>query len=342
MNKSRVTLNRTFAFICLSYIILFCVLPLGCSEKPKEKVETTPATKTASKPEKPKYDFPDEIYGDPKIWIEPRIQFVWEHPDDGGLRSIWSMKMDGTDVRRAVGPDLLAIDPGKKYAINIKPVRSPDCRYIAVAVTDFITYDVAHYTIIDLKTKTKKMFPLDPVPPYFNWTRDSRSLLFDSSEGDLKYDVITETLGQTPEVLSQGFYLINNDQQILALDYKALKFYDRKGNFLNKVELPIKENFRANEHSISADKRYLQISIRGVHYYLIKLEPPYTEMIYFDGDKYPLSNFVFLPGDQKLVGDFYNRKGLSMLKLEDRTLKVLDHAELKSGFLYMSLINYQR
>jgi hypothetical protein len=58
------------------------------------------------------YEYKTEQWNDPEILSTPRLQFTWEAPDakhetGKNLSSIWSMRLDGTDLREVAPLELL-------------------------------------------------------------------------------------------------------------------------------------------------------------------------------------------------------------------------------------------
>ena len=330
-----------------NYLVLIWMLVLqamvalaGCNDKGKDTKAAVSerATSEQETQKKPKYDFPDEIYGNAKIWSEPRIQFVWQHPDDK-YQSIWSMKTDGTDVRRAAGPELLSIDMGKRYAINSRPVRSPDNRYVAVKVSNFSDYDVSHYIIIDLKNKTRKVFPLKGSPPCFVWTKDSQSLFF-YADTMYEYHSATQHLTKPPTILANGLYLIDDDKLFLGLGYRELEFYDRQGRLVRKVGLPVKEDIDIRGHKLSPDEKKLKLMCgTGVYHYIINIEDNFSVLFFSKYDQYDLAVSTFLPNQDKLFGDFANYRKVAIFDYKKKQFEDLELAHQGIMYGYLTTIN---
>ena len=330
-----------------NYLVLIWMLVLpamvalaGCNDKGKDTkaAVSESAVSEKEKQKKPKYDFPDEIYGDPKIWSEPRIQFVWQHPDDK-YDSIWSMKTDGTDVRRAAGPELLSIDMGKRYAINSRPVRSPDNRYVAVKVSNFSDYDVSHYIIIDLKNKTRKVFPLKGSPPCFVWTKDSQSLFF-YADTMYEYHSATQHLTKPPTILANGLYLIDDDKLFLGLGYRELEFYDRQGRLVRKVGLPIVGSIKNRGHRLSPDGKKLKISSdKGRCHYIIDMADDFNVVLFSKWDQYNLTMCTFLPNENKLFGYLNSDNKMCVFDYSEKKLIELEDIDNSLSYGYMTTIN---
>ena len=74
------------------------------------------------------WDYPDERWDASDMQKEARLQFVWAAPDEK-TPSIFTMKLDGTDIRRVIGPERLFTGDAKY--LQQTPVRSPNRRFVA-------------------------------------------------------------------------------------------------------------------------------------------------------------------------------------------------------------------
>ncbi|WP_316858009.1 hypothetical protein [uncultured Cohaesibacter sp.] len=124
----RMRLKKSVLLIWLVACIAALLFGVGCERKQETKSKAA-----AEKVEKkPVFEFAgEEIYGDPEIFSTPRLQFAWRAP---GLKSkeLWSMRLDGSDLRRVVKAALLYSK--NATAISHDPVRSPDNRYIVLSM----------------------------------------------------------------------------------------------------------------------------------------------------------------------------------------------------------------
>jgi hypothetical protein len=116
------------------------------------------------------YEYQTEVWNDPDVLSTPRIQFTWAKPGLGEYytdEGIWSMRLDGSDIREVVSPEVLFNRP-RLNSIKSRSAmpRSPNNRYIAVALGN-------KNKIIDLETK--EVIELSPAKytPYFQWMPDS-------------------------------------------------------------------------------------------------------------------------------------------------------------------------
>jgi hypothetical protein len=198
-----------------------------------------------------------EVYGDKKIFDQPRIQFVWRGPNRDNAE-IWSVKIDGTDLRLAADAGLLYEgNTDIELSVVFKPVRSPNNRYILVNINDDKTNDIAIH-IIDLKNKTNKEIIHDGevFGLKYPWVSDSQSFFYieyhkgtlsryylesDKIESIRKTSYAQQYVQQTAEIISEIF----NDEFVQ---------WDFKGNELKRVSLG--ENVHNTTHAVSPDGSY--------------------------------------------------------------------------------------
>ena len=156
--------------------------------------------------------FPEEPY-DPKSAQEPRLQFIWQAPGQD-RQGIWSTKLDGLDIRRTVAPDWLY--SGEVRSLEQTPVRSPDGRYIACVGNDKAGNQLRY--LIDRKARSvKTMAPNTNGAAHFNWTPDSRHVIFYGDFDLWDYEVETGTLKKLPMIYSTSLHLIDNGQRTAAV-----------------------------------------------------------------------------------------------------------------------------
>ncbi len=195
------------------------------------------------------WTYPDEQFDDPEIRREPRVQFVWRAPDE--LRdSIWSINLAGSDIRRVAGPELV-YGSGIQTLSDI-PVRSPDRRYIA-CVGDNASGDQVRY-LIDLKARTVRIMKEAAGIAYFNWTPDSRHVLFYGDIKLWKYEVETGSVTEEPMIYSRGLYLVRGG--FIAVRVGEIAFYSREGKLQRSVAHPYKN---ISEHRLSGDETLLML-----------------------------------------------------------------------------------
>src|SRR3990172_4132833 len=226
----------------------------GCRRGEPQAAESSPQEQPAEATPKVT-QYPDEIYGDREIFKEPRIQFVWS-PSEDDRRTIWSMKLDGSDVRQAVGRALLFSGDAKVLANYVVPVRSPDGRYIACAGKDG-NGDEFRF-LVDLKEKKVRTMMKAGSAADYNWTPDSRRVIF---YGDLslhQYEVPTGKLSEFPMIPSEGLHLVDQGRRFVAVEDKTITYYDASGKRLKRVPLPFTAD---RHHAVSPDGRRLALTV---------------------------------------------------------------------------------
>lgn len=186
-----------------------------------------------------------EAWDDAEALSEPRVQFVWKAPKESGNQSIWSMNFDGTDMRQVVDAQLLDT-PTKSYIDRRNALsRSPDNRYLAFMAN---TPKGHERRIIDLKTKEVMVWKDKSMYAMFNWLPDSKTILFDTIDGIIEYDVTTKT-GKNikPRFKIDGdlhfFTLIDNGTKVIASvrakddmrEYNGYIFELESGKLLKEV-----------------------------------------------------------------------------------------------------------
>jgi hypothetical protein len=234
-------------------IALLCLLATGIvfsCQKQKQEEERERPRQEEEQPAEPRplklgVDFHEEVFGDPTIFNAPRLQFWWEPP--GTKRySAWTVRLDGSDLRRTADEKLLYLGD---ETITQDPARSPDNRYLI-----FPTMNHKHEKIlIDLKERTRKVIAEGGGRPSFQWLPDSTGVLF-YLDGDLiKYEVATGKISMQPEIVSYDFYLLPEKNQIAAIRAGRVEFYSWDAKLLRTVEIGWDFSFSRNAGTISRD-----------------------------------------------------------------------------------------
>ncbi len=204
------------------------------------------------------FELKREIYGDPDIFDQPRIQFSWHGPNREKTE-IWSVKIDGTDLRLAVDANLLYPKDGN---LGLQPgfntYRSPDNRYILVMLGEYSVSYVAVY-IIDLKSQTRKKIE-DTQHAFlirYPWVSDSKSFFYLRGEtGSLsRYYLESEKIESIKETSSKSFYVQQTAEIINQIGIKDLIRLDFNGNELERILLG--EKINNHFHNISPDGQYV-------------------------------------------------------------------------------------
>ncbi len=257
--------NKYFLKALLSTLLL--VTFYGCGESP----DSSDNEITKQEREEPKelkeweITFPAEPpYDDKEFWSEPRIQFVWfrhlKENDWTQTPEIFSMKLDGSDIRLALGSDLL-LGP-EKAVMNHPPVRSPNNRYIVASLSSKKHY--LYKVLVDLKTKERTIIAKGGAAPDFNWTPDSENIIFYLDDYMKNYNVKSKKLTDRPIIYSLGIYLLNDGKTFLATEKEGYRLHNFNGTLIEKITIPGRE---VTEHNyLSADNKYLYFYDGGPAY----------------------------------------------------------------------------
>jgi len=267
-----------------------------------------------SMPEKPpqKTVYKEEIYGDPDIFSEPRLQFVWQAPTEEKY-TIWSTRLDGSDLRRVLPPDLLFTKGGVIFHL---PIRSPDNRYLAVSLDSSEVMGTIKM-LFDLKEKTATELGRGAYVPDFQWTSDNKYLYYYNGDGFWKYDVKSKMNHDTPVIYSRGLYILN-DNRFVALHSDHYTIYSEEG----------KKLFHKDIHGGAVSKFVQAVAKDGSMIFclidcntnpfniLFNLNNP--EDIYFKSFDSDYSNLVFGPQNKRL---YYSNSVVCYLDLTTRKEK---------------------
>jgi len=150
------------------------------------------------------YKLEEEVWDDPAVQSEPRAQFMWSGPEtdkygeDNKLGGIWSMRLDGTDLRRVVGFDVLYTPIKGSFNGGVSFKRSlGGGRYLAYAIlTDTPQGGYQHERrVIDLETKEVMVIPSEAFgKPEFEWLNDHILLFVDVGVSMMQFDVKTRKI----------------------------------------------------------------------------------------------------------------------------------------------------
>lgn len=255
MKQNNQTLKTLLAGILISS---FMMIFAGCGDSSESNKKQT----TAQEQEEPKelkeweMTFPPELpYDDKEFWAKSRIQFVWhrkKHPKDYPPDAeIYSINLDGSDIRLAASSELIGGPNGS--GLLREPVRSPNNRYIAVGLGG--GKRGFHKAIIDLKTKERIIMVEGGAIPEFNWTPDSKNVIFYVDDYMKNYNIETRILTDRPIIYSLGIYLLNDGEIFLATDKEGYRLHQFDGTLIEKVRIPGLEMTERN--LLSADSKHL-------------------------------------------------------------------------------------
>ncbi len=257
MKQSNIVLKTLLsALLPLSLLIGFS----GCGESPAPE-EKQSAEQNQEEPKELKeweMSFPAEpSFDDKEFWSEPRIQFVWARKkseiDRAPDEEIYSMKLDGSDIRLAADAKLIGGPNGA--GMTRPPVRSPNNRYIAMTLGG--DENGLHKALIDLKTKERIIMVKGGAIPEFNWTPDSKNVIFYVDDYMKNYNTETRALTDRPIIYSHGIYLLNDGNTFMAIDENGYRLHKFDGSLIKKIKI---YSERVTEwHHLSPDNNYLYV-----------------------------------------------------------------------------------
>lgn len=195
-----------------------------------------------------------EIYGDPDIFDQPRIQFVWRGPKRDNAE-IWSVKIDGTDLRLAADAQLLYQgDEELGMHTHITPMRSPDNRYILVNMHKVRSF----FHLIDLKEGTSKKIhdSRGNLLISYPWVSDSQSFFYQrAADSTLSRYYLKNGQVETIRKSNNISQYVQQTAEIIS-EFTGNEFvqWDFKGNELSRIYLD--ENIHPSIHSVSPDGNY--------------------------------------------------------------------------------------
>ncbi len=203
------------------------------------------------------FELKREIYGDPDIFDQPRIQFSWHGPNREKTE-IWSVKIDGTDLRLSVDAELLYPE-GEDLGLQpgFSTYRSPDNRYILVMLGKYRVSYVAVY-IVDLKEQTRKKVE-DTKHAFlirYPWVSDSKSFFYlrDKTESLSRYYLNSGKIETIKETSSKSFYVQQTAEIINQIGIKDLIRLDFNGSELERI--PLGKNVHRMTHYVGPGGDY--------------------------------------------------------------------------------------
>ncbi|MGI9919193.1 TolB family protein [Vibrio owensii] len=201
-------------------------------------------------------EWPREDLSDASSYDKPRIQFWWNNVSsrdplvneyENGYK-IWSMKIDGTDLR-LVTDDIPSTASPQNYVTS----RSPNNRYVAYAYSFGGPLIKA---IFDLETQQTIQLGSASTKPYLVWADDSSYIYFSDGFKRFKYTLATGTKEEVDVPLSEDTVIV--DGKLINAAGLGVGVYDAKTLKRLYTILPEKEF----EDSVDIEKRiYRQITI---------------------------------------------------------------------------------
>jgi hypothetical protein len=231
---------------------------------PAELVKETKKAKTY----KVHYEFQEEQWDDPKILSTTRLQFSWVKQGDKKTdKSLWSMRLDGSDLRQVASYQLLDTPTAGALDARFPIVRSPNNRYVAFAVRT--CPNCSENRILDLETKEVIVAPMGGNNPGFKWMPDSKSIVF-NAEGLMHYNLETR---KGEHIRSRfrddnwgSWHLIDNGKKIIvSLNEKRYTYDFNSGELLKEQNGMFGSNIHGNY--LSYDQKYWIDTTRDGYYW---------------------------------------------------------------------------
>ncbi len=192
---------RLYNTFSLSFLLLTCLFLGACSDDSPPQAEVPKAEAG------PLW----EDFNDPSQWDQPRVQFINDFPNKS-YPAVYSMKLDGSDIRLAWSfYELSEADWG---VYKRRPVRSPDNRYLAIAIRNSRGY---HRIVVDLTTQKYQVMDEGGSPPSFTWASDSSAVYFWSDADVKRYQLDSKSLTTLPKgIKGRQIYLLKDQQTMLG------------------------------------------------------------------------------------------------------------------------------
>ncbi len=225
-------------------LLIFALLLTGCKKEPQSVPE-----EEYGKPEPVFQVIPEDI-NNADSYDQPRIQFVWQGPNRE-KPEIWSIKIDGTDLRLAADKDLLYQGKTKDMNILLHPVRSPDNRYILIQYSKFGYGD--RIQLVDLKKQTNT-YLTDCRIWRAPWVGDGQSFFCSSYHKLLRYYINTGKLEQTGEIPISVFYVLQNSERIVQMKKDGFRVLDFNGKEIRYEQLG---EIMRTKYAVSKNGKYL-------------------------------------------------------------------------------------
>lgn len=233
----------------------------SAQDKKQEPLKPQPKTVTIYHMDNSKI----EDINDKSSYDKPRLQFLWQTPF-GKERGLWSIKIDGTDLRRVIPYSELYQDDPRFGVMEVPPVRSPNNRYIAISRyknklqtrTAVMVYDMQEKRWIHLPSDKRTYWAAKEIV----WLPDSSG--FHYLGQNLKsyfYNISDKTISNVPfkrgilHLNTNGNYISSYDKGDDTIFYEM----DKNGIILNEFKIPqINEGkYRFNLHGFDSTGGYV-------------------------------------------------------------------------------------
>ncbi len=260
-------MNKHFNFLILFSLVLFTTSCDSSSEKTESSKESSAVSSKLVEIKAQKKEFLLEDLNDPEFYIHERLQFVWK-PKGEKTVSVWTMNLDGTDLRRVIEPEKMLYDDVEHLNSTIK--RSPNRRYLAYANFS-LTLGKSDKNIIDLKTKEIIKLGSDSSGSVFFWSYDGKQLFFLKRFKFHSYNIETKKITTlSKRFYAQGLTALLDGKTIIGYTGKGVAYYDYDGKYLNSVNLKRVKEQVGNIKSITTTGSHI-LHINSSKYWLHEL-----------------------------------------------------------------------
>jgi len=200
-------------------------------------------------------ELPREDLDNAESYDQPRLQFFWDNGNSRKMKSyayekrfkIWSMKMDGTDLR------LVTDDFNGRTRGTIR--RSPNNRYLAYAYAN----DGLHKVLFDLKTQESIILGSSSTLPILVWAEDSSYLYYSNGREYIKYTLVTKTKEAVDIRLTPQTVIYDGKRVVSDLGVGVYRESDNKKlyNILTEEDklVPLQTR-KYRERAVSANGKY--------------------------------------------------------------------------------------
>ena len=249
-------------------------------------------------------EWPREDLDNAESYDQPRLQFFWDNGNSRKMKSdayekrqkIWSMKMDGTDLR------LVTDDFDGRTRGTLR--RSPNNRYLAYAYAN----DGLHKVLFDLKTQESIILGSSSTLPILVWADDSSYLYYSNGREYIKYTLATKKkeavdIRLTPHtVIYEGKRIVVSDAGVgVYRESDNKKLY---GIFTEDDDsIPVRQRIYS-EKAVSANGKYVWAK-NSFHKVFIDVEKETWFSVENKGEdewRLPTVNNISINGDETQRG----------------------------------------
>ncbi len=199
---------------------------------------------------------PYESFDNIHSWSAPRIEFEWTDARSGQAHpSIYSMSLDGSDIRKAVDSTLLSNIP-YKHAIIRK--RSPNNQLMALEYSTLSNENVL--ALIDIKNKKLQVLFKGQNKPKSVWSYDSNILYFHDSSNLYEYNLLTKKVtASTFDFLRSDAIFFTSPNEFIRLNHKVIEYVRGKEVVDSKRGMSVSMPASYDSVKLSPDKKHMLI-----------------------------------------------------------------------------------